>query len=164
MNEIKLRPYQQKFLEDVYKEILAGHKRICGVAPCGAGKTIMTGWLIREFMNNGCRVIFFVHRHELIDQTSKTFTDLGIEHGIIAAGFKVNYDLPIQIASVQTLARRLNSVPAPDLLVCDECHHILANTYKEIINKWKDAFLLGVTATPQRMGGINLGDVFTSMI
>ena len=164
MENIKLRPYQEKFLEDVYREILAGHKRICGVAPCGAGKTIMTGWLIRDFMNNGCRVIFFVHRNELIDQTAKTFSDLGMEYGVIAAGYKTNYDLPIQIASVQTLARRLNTVPEPDLLVCDECHHILANTYKEIVNKWKDAFLIGVTATPQRMGGINLGDVFTSMV
>ena len=164
MEEIKLRPYQEKFLKDIYQEIFAGHKRICGVAPCGAGKTIMTGWLIRDFQDNGCRVIFFVHRQELIDQTSKTFTDLGIEHGIIAAGYKANYDLPVQIASVQTLVRRLNSVPAPELLVCDECHHILAKTYKEIINHWSDAFLLGVTATPQRTGGINLGDIFTSMV
>lgn len=164
MEEIKLRPYQEKFIADVYQKFSEGHKRICGVAPCGAGKTIMTGWLIREFMNRNKRVIFFVHRHELIDQTSKTFLQLGIEHGIIAAGMKTHYELPVQIASVQTLARRLNSVPAPDLLVCDECHHILANTYKEIIGKWKDALLLGVTATPQRMGGINLGDVFTSLI
>ncbi|MBQ9441931.1 MAG: DEAD/DEAH box helicase family protein [Selenomonadaceae bacterium] len=164
MEEIKLRPYQAKFIIDVYHEFATGHKRICGVAPCGAGKTIMTGWLIREFMRQGKRVIFFVHRHELIEQTSKTFTQLGIEHGIIAAGMHTQYELPVQIASVQTLARRLNSVPAPDLLVCDECHHILAETYKRIIGRWEDALLLGVTATPQRMGGINLGDVFTSLV
>ena len=164
MEKIKLRPYQEKFLEDVWSEFKAGHKRICGVAPCGAGKTIMTGWLIRELMANGCRVIFFVHRHELIEQTSKTFSDLGIEHGIIAANSKTDYTLPIQIASVQTLSRRLNSVPRPDFLICDECHHILANTYKAILNKWEDANLLGVTATPQRMGGINLGDIFTSLV
>jgi len=164
VTEIELRPYQKKFLEDIKSEFSRGIKRICGVAPCGAGKTIMTGWLIREMLKEGKRTIFFVHRNELIEQTSKAFTELGIEHGIIAAGSKINYDLPVQVAAIQTLVRRLNTVPAPDLLVCDECHHILAKTYKEVINHWKDALLLGVTATPQRMGGINLGDVFSSLI
>ena len=164
MEEIKLRPYQQKFLNDIKSEFASGVKRICGVAPCGAGKTIMTGWLIREMLKEGKRTIFFVHRNELIEQTSKAFTQLGIEHGIIAAGVKTNYDLPVQVAAIQTLVRRLKTIPAPDFLVCDECHHILAKTYKEVINHWKDALLLGVTATPQRMGGINLGDVFTSLV
>lgn len=164
MSDIKLRPYQEKFLADVRNEIAAGQKKICGVAPCGAGKTIMTGWLIREFMRQNKRVVFFVHRKELIEQTSATFDQLGIEHGVVSPGIKANYDLPIQIVSVQTLARRLNSIPQPDLLVCDECHHILADTYRAIINHWHESLLLGVTATPQRMGGINLGDVFTSLI
>ena len=164
MSNIELREYQNKFLSDVRKEINAGQRKICGVAPCGAGKTIMTGWLIREFMQQNKRVVFFVHRKELIEQTSKTFDQLGIEHNIIAPGIKANYELPVQIVSVQTLARRLHSIPKPDLLVCDECHHILANTYREIVDCWNEALLLGVTATPQRMGGINLGDVFTSLI
>ena len=72
--------------------------------------------------------------------------------------------MPVQIASIQTLARRIDKIPAPDFLICDECHHILANTYKIVLNAFPDAFLLGVTATPQRMGGINLCDVFTSMV
>ena len=163
MDEIFLREYQRQFIEDVRKEFTC-HKRVVGVAPCGAGKTIMTGWMIREATQRGKRSIFFVHRHELIKQTSETFNRLGIEHGIIAAGVKSQLDLPVQIASVQTLARRLKTVPAPDFLICDECHHILANTYKSIVNAYSDSYLLGVTATPQRMGGINLGDIFTSMV
>ena len=163
MDEIILREYQRQFIEDVRNEF-ARHKRVVGVAPCGAGKTIMTGWIIREATQRGKRSIFFVHRHELIRQTSETFNRLGIEHGIIAAGVKSQIDLPVQIASVQTLARRLKTIPEPDLLICDECHHILANTYKKIVNAYSDSYLLGVTATPQRMGGINLGDIFTSMV
>ena len=164
MSEVKLRPYQEKFLESLRGEFEAGQKKICGVAPCGAGKTIMTGQLILDFVRQNKRVIFFVHRKELIEQTSKTFELLGIEHSVITPGLKANYDSPVQIVSVQTLSRRLHSFQKPDLLVCDECHHILANSYREIIDYWKEALLLGVTATPQRMGGINLGDVFTSMI
>lgn len=164
MTDIKLRPYQTKFIDDVRQQFLQNHKHVVGVAPCGAGKTIMTGWMIKESLNRDKRAIFFVHRHELIEQTSKTFTALDIPHGIISAGEPMNLNLPVQIASVQTLARRLDSVPAPDFLICDECHHILANTYKKILDAFPNSYLLGVTATPQRMGGINLCDVFTSMV
>ena len=164
MEEILLRPYQQQFIVEVRSEFLRNHKRVVGVAPCGAGKTIMTGWMIREVQRRSKRAIFFVHRNELIRQTSETFERLGIPHGIISAGYKMNLDLPVQIASVQTLVKRLGKVPAPDFLICDECHHILANSYREVLAAYPEAFLLGVTATPQRMGGINLGDVFTSMV
>lgn len=164
MENIILRPYQQQFIDDVRNEFIQNHKRVVGVAPCGAGKTIMTGWMIREVARRGKTAIFFVHRHELIKQTSETFNRLGIEHGIISAGFKDQLDLPVQIASVQTLSRRLKKVASPDFLICDECHHILANTYKKILNAYPDAYLLGVTATPQRMGGITLCDIFSAMV
>ena len=164
MNDIKLRQYQENFISAVRAEFKAGQRRVCGVAPCGAGKTIMTGWIIKESLSRGKTAIFFVHRNELIEQTSKTFSMLDIPHGIIAANNPPRYDLPVQIASVQTLVRRLDKVPAPALLICDECHHILANTYLNIISKWSDAYLLGVTATPERTGGIGLGDIFSSMV
>ena len=162
--EIKLRPYQEKFIDAVRSEFVKKNKRVVGVAPCGSGKTIMTGWMIREADRKGKRSIFFVHRKELIEQTAKTFDDLHIPYGIIAAGQPMNLGELVQIAGVQTLATRIDEVPTPDFLICDECHHILANTYKKIINAFPNAFLLGVTATPQRTGGITLCDVFDSMV
>lgn len=160
----QLRPYQQKFIADIRKQFASGVKKVCGVAPCGAGKTVITGWMIKESLRRGKRSIFFVHRKELIEQTAKTFTALQVPFGVISAGYNFNPLLPVQIASVQTLSRRLDKIPAPDLLICDECHHILSNTYKKIINHWKNAYLLGVTATPQRLGGINLGDIFEELV
>ena len=162
--QIFLRPYQQAFIDNIRNEFQHGHKRVVGVAPCGAGKTIMTGWMIREALRRGKKSVFFVHRKELIEQTSKTFTALGIPHGIIAAGIKPQYNIPVQIASVQTLIRRFDFVPTTDFLICDECHHILANSYTQILEKYPDAYLLGVTATPMRTGGITLADVFQSMV
>lgn len=53
MKPIELRPYQQSFIDDIRNEIISGQRRICGVAPCGAGKTIMTGWIIREAVASG---------------------------------------------------------------------------------------------------------------
>ena len=164
MTAIKLRPYQQQFITDIRNEFRLGRKHVVGVAPCGAGKTIMTGWMIRQAAWKGKRSIFFVHRRELIEQTAKTFATLDIPHGIIAAGCDMNLNLPVQIASIQTLARRLKFIPAPDFLICDECHHILANTYQSILKAYPDAYLLGVTATPLRAGGVTLQDVFDSMV
>ena len=173
--KISLRPYQQDFINAVRGEFLKGNKRVVGVAPCGAGKTIMTGWMIREALNRGKRSIFFVHRKELIAQTAKTFLDLGIPFGIISSGAKMLLDRPVQIASVQTLARRLvdndgkpnqpviNALN-PNFLICDECHHILANTYKKVLDAFPTSYLLGVTATPLRMGGITLSDSFDSLV
>lgn len=173
--KITLRPYQQNFIDAVRNQFLQGNKRVVGVAPCGAGKTIMTGWMIREALKRGKRSIFFVHRKELIAQTANTFLNLDIPFGIISAGAKMNINQPVQIASVQTLARRIvdkKNKPIkeiidalnPDFLICDECHHILANTYKKVLDAFPNAYLLGVTATPERIGGVTLSDAFQSMV
>ena len=64
---------------------------------------------------------------------------------------------------MQTLTHRLDKMPRPDFLICDECHHIVANTYQRIIDHWNPN-VLGVTATPERIGGKGLGDVFQSLV
>ena len=164
---IQLRPYQQDFINAISDEFHKKNKRVVGVAPCGSGKTVMTGWMIRESLNRNKRSIFFVHRKELIEQTAKTFNDLEIPFGVISAGLDMNLNLPVQIASVQTLARRVDCLKkffVPDFLICDECHHILADTYKKILDAFSGAYLLGVTATPQRMGNISLVDAFDALV
>ena len=162
--DISLRPYQQQLIDDVGYEYSEGRRRVCAVAPCGAGKTIMTAWMARGTALSGRRAIFMVHRQELIEQTSATFTAMGIRHGLIAAGAAKEYDLPVQIASVQTLIHRLPQVEPPDLLICDECHHIVANTYRKIIDQFASSYVLGVTATPERIGGQGLGEIFQSLV
>ena len=162
--DISLRPYQQQLIDDIGYEFSEGRRRVCAVAPCGAGKTIMTAWMARGTALSGRRAIFMVHRQELIEQTSATFTAMGIQHGLIAAGAAKEYDLPVQIASVQTLIHRLHEVQPPDLLICDECHHIVANTYRRILEHFAAAYVLGVTATPERIGGQGLGEIFQSLV
>lgn len=162
--DISLRPYQQQLIDDVGYEYSEGRRRVCAVAPCGAGKTIMTAWMARGTALSGRRAIFMVHRQELIEQTSATFTAMGIRHGLIAAGAAKEYDLPVQIASVQTLIHRLSQVQVPDLLICDECHHIVANTYRKIVDQFSSSYVLGVTATPERIGGQGLGEIFESLV
>jgi len=161
---IQLRDYQQRVIDDVSYEFQQGKNRICATLPCGAGKTILSGWMARGTSLAGRRTIFMVHRQELIEQTSATFTDMGIRHGVIATGAPHDYEPLVQVASVQTLSRRLDQIPAPDFIICDECHHVVANTYRKIIDHYPDVKVLGVTATPERLGGKGLGDVFQSLV
>lgn len=161
---IKLRPYQSGIVDVVRKEIRKGWKRICVVAPCGAGKTVVAGWMVGEAAKNGRRSVVIVRRNELIEQFSATFERFGVEPGIIASGVKADYSKPVQIASVQTLIRRLDKVAAPDIIICDECHHVLADSYLKTVNRWSDSLLIGMTATPERRGGVRLGDVFESLV
>jgi hypothetical protein len=72
--------------------------------------------------------------------------------GIIKAGYPTNYDRDIQVASVQSLTRRLNQCPEFDLIIVDEAHHSTANSYRTILNRFP-ARVLGVTATPIRLDG-----------
>lgn len=159
---IELRPYQRAVVEKVRELEAAGRRRIVCVAPCGSGKTVIAGSLIRQAVTRGEKALFFVHRRELIQQVSDTCSRLGVDHALICADSPMDLSKPLQLASVQTLINR--QIPPPDLLICDECHHILADSYLKILERFKGARLLGFTATPLRMGGQTLGDVFEDMV
>jgi superfamily II DNA or RNA helicase len=105
-----------------------------------------------------------VHRRELIAQTTTKLQLAGVQHGIIAAGIQ-SAAAPIQVASVQTLARRLAQIStAPDLVVIDEAHHATAGSWQRALDHWPHALRLGVTATPTRMDGRGLSAVFDRLV
>lgn len=115
--------------------------------------------MAKTAMSRGKRTIFLVHRRELIAQASKTLTEYGIPHGING-----NTDDLIQVASIQTVARRLDKLKVPDLVILDECHHATASTWKKCLEYWSQAYVVGLTATPARLNGQGLGDVFEGMV
>lgn len=160
---IKLRAYQQQMIDDIAYEF-SRTDRVCAVAPCGAGKTIMVGWMAGATAIKNRHVLFLVHRQELIEQSSKTFQAMGINHSLIASKAPRNYAPYVQVGSVQTVSRRLEEIPVPNFIIIDEAHHATAGTWKKIINHYPDAKVLGVTATPERMGGTGLGDIFQSLV
>lgn len=160
----ELRPYQDLLIEGARSEFIAGKKRTCIVAPCGAGKTVIMAWMSAQSKSRGNRVMFVVHRQELIEQSSETFKDMSIPHGIIAAGYPIIPGESIQIASVQTVTRRLNKLFPPDLIILDEAHHATAGTWRKLLEAFPEALVVGLTATPARLGGQGLGDVFESLV
>lgn len=160
----QLRPYQELLIEGSRIEFDAGKKRVCIVSPCGSGKTIIMAWMSSQSKLLGNNILFCVHRQELIAQASETFTKAGIPHGIIAANTASNLSEKIQIASVQTLVRRLGKINKPQLIIFDEAQHCLASTWRKVLEAFPEAFVVGLTATPIRLGGQGLGDVFESLV
>lgn len=157
-----LRPYQAEALERLRASMRSGHKRIVLVAPTGSGKTTIAAAAIDSAVNRGRRVLFLAHRDELIAQCSQRLAEHGLPHGIIKAGYGGGDLWPVQVASVQTLVRR--SGPPSNLLVVDECHRTLAETYLKILDRYPEATVIGLSATPYRTDNRGLGDVYTDLV
>lgn len=159
---IALRDYQEELIDEVRREFKQGIKRPCIVAPCGSGKTVIMAWMANQSAHNGKQVWFLVHRQELIDQSVATFYQMGIRVGIIGSGMGSNER--IQIGSIFTAARRLKTLVPPDLIIFDEAHHSVANTWKNILKAYPNAWCIGLTATPVRLNGSGLGEAFQSLV
>ena len=165
---IILRDYQQIGVSAIRSALIAGRKAPLYVLPTGGGKSAVFSYIAQQAQQKGSRVCILVHRHELLLQASKNLDFFGVEHGLISPKFR-STDRQIQVASVQTLARRLDKYQDVfDLIVIDEAHHTLAKTWRNILDASPSAKVLGVTATPWRMGGKGLGlaagGVFDHMI
>ena len=118
--------------------------------PTGSGKTVVFSEICRLACEKSRKVLILVHRRELVTQASDKLTKAGVEHGIIAAGFKPSAH-SVQVASVQTLARRLRTVPVdPDLIIIDEAHKLKNQNAKHLksLRKLPCKRILLLTGTP----------------
>lgn len=162
MPNLILRDYQQEMI-DKCRESLRSHRSTLLVAPTGAGKTALTVAMMATAASRGKTSVFMVHRDTLLMQTSRALWGQKLEHGLIASGRAMSV-LPVQVASVQTLVRRLAKVKAPDLIVVDEAHRAAADTYTKILAAYPSAKVVGLTATPQRTDGKGLSGVFDDIV
>ena len=154
--KVTLREYQVDIVRDLRQAYFDGFTSLLLASPTASGKTCVFTFIAESAVKRGLSIDILVHRRELIRQTSDALADLGIRHGIIAPGHSPTTD-QVQIASVQTLVRRLNGKRKPDLIIIDEAHHTGATSWEKILNRFHGAKLLGVTATPQRLDGKGLG-------
>ncbi len=160
---MQLRDYQNSAISNVRKSYEAGNKNVLLTLPTGAGKTVIFSEITRLAGLKGANVLILVHRKELIDQAGDKLTKADVKYGIIAAGHKESKS-SVQIASVQTLINRLNNPDQYNLIIIDEAHHAVANSWRKIFEFYKKAKRLGVTATPMRMTGAGLGEIFDDLI
>ncbi len=161
---MQLRSYQQQAIDNLRAAYRSRSRAPLLVLPTGGGKTIVFAAITAGAVERGRRVLILVHRRELIRQASAKLTWAGVQHGVIAAGFEPS-DHPVQVASVQTLVRRLDRITwSPDLIVVDEAHHAVAGSWSQILDHWPHALRLGVTATPVRRDGRGLGSMFDRLV
>jgi superfamily II DNA or RNA helicase len=165
-----LRPRQGSFVERCVRALREHHNTL-GIAPTGAGKTIMLSHIIKEMKTSigGRRTLVLAHRAEILEQNVLKFARVApqLKTSIYNASSK-SWGGDVVFAMEPTLRRRENLLTMPDvgLLVIDEAHHIVAPGYRRIIDHAEslnpDIMILGVTATPSRSDQKNLGRVFTN--
>lgn len=149
---VKPLPVQEQALEALHELREEGYDKAMVVLATGLGKTFLAAFFARSFQ----RILFVAHREEILIQAKNTFERV-IENKTMGLFYGKEKDpkADIVFASVKTLGGKnyLTSFSPEefDLIIIDEFHHAAANTYQRILNYFKPEFLLGITATPDRM-------------
>lgn len=162
---INLYPKQEEFVNNI-RAAFTHRDSVMGQAPTGFGKTVVSAYVAHAAEAKGNRVYFTVHRKNLIRQTAITFDQFGINFGFIAAGYTYERRKKVFVASIETLRRRMERLPVPELLVVDEAHMAASDTWAQVINYYRErgVKVLGNSATPTRLDGKPLADLFDTIV
>lgn len=167
-----LRPYQVTGKKEIYRA-WDTCRTVLFQMPTGTGKTRLFSSIIKDIRRLWQddkivrRVLVLAHRTELIQQIDETLSfKYGISHGIIKSGVEETWNRTVQVASVQTIVRRLDKWSAKEFayIIIDEAHHAVSSTYMKICKQFPDAKILGVTATPCRLTGDALRRLFGVLV
>jgi DNA repair protein RadD len=158
-----LREYQASAVARIESAWEAGAHSICYQLPTGGGKTAVLRAIVDHHWQGKKTIYVIAHRRTLVSQLSRELSSGGIHHGIIAAGSPM-LRYRVQVASLQTLVRRADRLPEPEMIIIDETHHAKARSYTDLLKLWPRALVLGTTATPRRTDGSPLRDVIDTLI
>ena len=160
--KIQLRDYQKETIAKVYNLYRNGKKSVMLVAPTGSGKTLLSSHIMKDAVAKGLRVLFIVHRENLIPQTKNTLVNYGLNEsdiGFVKAGYPHENGESVVIASVQTLQRRQDYPKDIGLVVFDECHttaffdssrDLMRHYAQSPVMECSKVKFLHLTATPYR--------------
>jgi superfamily II DNA or RNA helicase len=130
----------------------------------GGGKTRIFSAMTAAARKNKKVVWIVVPRNELLRQSSETLSFVGVPHGSISAKSEESLAFDVHVVSKDTLIRRLDKIRRePDFIIIDECH-IALDRYIEIVGKFPKAKILGVTATPSRLDGRGLSELYETLV
>lgn len=149
---LQLFDYQQKLVDETRKKLTEGHHGVLIVSPPGSGKSVVIAEIARLTTLKKNRILFFVHRKELVNQIKDSF-------------IKQDVDLKYcTILTVGKVANRLDILAKPDLIIIDESQHSRAKTYQKIFNYYSDVPRLGFTGSPWRLSGKGFKDIYSAMV
>lgn len=175
---MKLREYQTELLTQIKTVFHKPFKKLVAVAPTRSGKTVVFAHIASKYHDVKKRVLIILHRSEICDQTIEKLEAFGIHAGQIRATKNISKNM-IQVAMVGTLLNRIKKqeklrqnpkyenisiIEKPDLIIVDECHHSISPTWKEVLKYYHDVPVIGFTATPERMDGTGLIDIFEKLV
>ena len=179
--KLLLRGYQEDIMLRVIEAWRKGRSVLVQM-PTGTGKTHVLAALVNEQLKiknekfEGGVVWIVAHRRELVEQIEETVR-LFVMHNaqcimhneqltINNDGASVVEDVPVRVYSIQWLSRHWDDVgnERPGLIVIDEAHHALAETYKELWRRYPEARFLGMTATPCRLNRRGFTDLFDTLV
>ena len=159
---MNLWPHQTAIIEAAHTQLRAGRRSLLLVLPTGAGKTYTAVSMGRASFERDNRVLWIVHRQELIRQAADALRSCDVPCGIIAPWSARSWE-PVQVASIQTLLAR-GERPDANLLIVDEAHHVVSPEYFKLRSDYASAYVIGLTATPCRMDGVGLGMAFDALV
>jgi superfamily II DNA or RNA helicase len=150
-----LRDYQQEMKVRLFEEWNL-HRNVMIQMPTGTGKTHLLTAIVREFLHRSDTQVWIVaHRRELVEQIEETVAKYGIKKEAEA----------VKVMSIQWLSRNWKDIDRePGLIVIDEAHHALAETYRELWERYPEARKLGMTATPCRLNRKGFTELFDALI
>ena len=146
MGKITLRDYQIHLLSQTVEAFERGFRRPLVVAPCGAGKSYIFAEMCSR--TNG-EVLVLTHRQELKQQHEELLRSLDITNA--------------RVSMILTEANRLGKYPTPKLIITDEAHLSRSNSWVKVL-EYYNTFVVGLTATPLRLDGKPLGDIYDTLI
>jgi len=148
----KLYDYQQKIVDETREKLRQGNKGVLIVSPPGSGKSVIIGEIARLTTLKKHRVLFTVHRQELVDQITDTFNKMGVDQDYTT------------IMTVGRVKNRLDKLEKPDLIIVDESQHTRAKTYTDILDYYDNVPRLGFSGSPWRMNGQGFDDIYPAMV
>ena len=113
---MELRNYQSYLVNDIKQSILRGNKRIMVQSPPRSGKTVVMAHIAKGATDKGNTILFFSHRKEINEQVVNTFKRNGVDMNLVT------------IDSVTKVARNLDRISEPSIILIDEAHHVKART------------------------------------
>ncbi len=161
-SEIKPNYMQRKALKELNRIRAIGAEKALVVASAGSGKTFLAAFDALNF--NPQRLLYIVHEGSILTKSFETFQKVfgsDRSYGIYNGEYKES-DADFVFSTNVTMANNLDLFDPHtwDYIIIDECHHATAETYQKILKYFQPQFLLGITATPERMDGDDVFSLF----
>lgn len=165
-NQIKTNFMQEKALEKLENLRKKGEKKALIIAATGSGKTYLSAFDVKNFKAK--TILFLVHRENILIKAKQSFETIlpEINSFGLYTGNKKEQDKNYLFSTIQTMSSNFLEFSQDffEYIIIDEAHHVASPSYKKILDYFKPKFLLGLTATSNRMDGNSIYEVFDENI